>query len=213
MMVRVWCTITGSRAMADPPPYGQVLPYMQILDPTGDTSIEQQTLAARLSDLRGKNVWFCDNQGIRSEPGAPPDVNPLFSRWRERLLEDHGIKAHHACTDQFTSPYRHGREMFEKIAKEADVVINELACCGSGTSAVIHDAVRFEVEGVPTVSLITSNVEGFAKATMRRLGLNDLPYLMTSHRIHVFSLVSTLEEAHEDADRLYPQLVSALLPS
>ncbi len=184
---------------------------MQILDPTGDTSIEQKTLADRLAELNGKNVWFCDNQGVRTEASATPDINPLFQRWRERLVEDFGIKAHHACTDQFTSPYRHGKEMFEKIANEADVVINGLACCGSGTSAVIHDAARYELEGVPTVSLITSNVEGFAKATMRRLGLNDLPYLMTSHRIHVFSLVSTLEVAIEDADRLYPNVVKALL--
>jgi hypothetical protein len=183
---------------------------MQILDPTGESSIEQQKLAARLDDLRNKKVWFCDNQGVRVGQ-SDPDVNPLFARWRERLQEDFGIEAHHVCTDQFTAPYRHGRETFEKIAKEADAVINGLACCGSGTSAVIHDAVRYEVAGVPTVSLITGNVQGFARGTMKKLGLDGLPYLMTSHRIHVFSLVGTPEEAKADADRLYPGVVEALL--
>jgi hypothetical protein len=76
---------------------------------------------------------------------------------------------------------------------------------------VIHDAIRYEEKGVPTLSLITSNVEPYATATMKKLGLQNLRYIMTSHRIHVFSLVATLEEAEAEANRLYPAVVKALV--
>jgi hypothetical protein len=183
---------------------------MIVLDPTGESSIETHALAPRLDDLRGKTVWFCDNQG-EQWGRAEPDLNPILRRWRRKLEADLAIKSHHVNSEQFTAPYRHGRAKFDEIASSAHAVINGLACCGSGTSALFHDAVRYEQKGIPTVSVVTDSAEPFAKATMRKLGMPDLPYIVISHNIHMFAMVSTLAEAEAEADRLYPQVLRALV--
>ena len=183
---------------------------MVVLDPTGESSIETHSLAPRLADLRGKTVWFCDNQG-ETWGRKEPELNPVLRTWRRRLETEFGIKSHHVCTEQFTSPYRHGRAKFDEIVKSADAVINGLACCGSGTSALFHDAIRYEEKGIPTVSVVTDTAEPFGKAAMRKLGMPDLRYVVVSHNIHMFAMVSTLAEAEAAANQLYDQVVRALV--
>jgi hypothetical protein len=181
-----------------------------VLDPTGESSIETLALAPRLSDLHGKTVWFCDNQG-EQWGRTEPELNPILRTWRRRLEAELAIRSHHVCTEQFTSPYRHGREKFDHIVSTASAVINGLACCGSGTSALIHDAVRYEQKGIATVSVVTDTAEPFARAAMRKLGMADLKYIVVSHNIHMFAMVSTLAEAEAEAERLYPQVLRALV--
>jgi len=183
---------------------------MTILDPAGESSIEHVPSAPRLNDLRGKRIWFCDNQGDRTGR-TEPELNPLFRVWRRKLQHDHGIEAFGVCTDQFTSPYRHGRAKFDEVVKTADAIVNGLACCGSGTSALVHDAVEYERAGIPTISVVTDSAEPFARAAMRKLGLGALRYVVVSHNIHMFALVSTLEEAEAEAERLYPHIVDGLI--
>ncbi len=186
------------------------MPYITVLDPVAESTIVRQSLAPRLSAIAGKKIWFLDNQGQAWGEG-PPRMNPLFQRWQERLSSEYEIKWDYVCTQQFTSPFRHGKEKLEEIARGADAVINGLACCGSGTSAVIHDAVQYELRGVPSVSLVTDSVAGHAKASTMKLGMTDLPFLVVSHNVHMFSPVCTPEESIAAADALYPALVAALL--
>jgi hypothetical protein len=183
---------------------------MIVLDPTGESSIEAHTLAPRLAELRGKTIWFCDNQG-EQWGRTEAELNPILRTWRRKLEADFAIRSHYVCTEQFTSPYRHGREKFDEIVRTADAVINGLACCGSGTSALVHDAVRYEQKGIPTVSVVTDTAEPFGKAAMRKLGMPDLKYVVVSHNIHMFAMVSTLPEAEAEAARLYDQVVRALV--
>lgn len=184
--------------------------HLTVLDPVAESTIVRQSLAARLGTLAGKRIWFLDNQGQAWGQG-PPHMNPLFQRWQERLSREFEIKWDYVCTQQFTSPFRHGKDKLEDIARSADAVINGLACCGSGTSAVIHDAVQYELRGVPSVSLVTDSVAGHAKAATLKLGMADLPILVVSHNIHMFSPVAPPEECARAADALYPALVAALL--
>lgn len=183
---------------------------MLILDPTAESTIPKLTLAARRPTLKGKKIWFLDNQGQAWEKGEPR-MNPVFLRWAERLEADYGIRWEHVCTQQFTAPFRHGKDKFEQIAKDADVIINGLACCGSGTSAVIHDAIQYELRGIPTVSLVTDSVLGHAKAATMKLGMPGLPILTVSHNVHMFAPVCTPEESVAAADAIYAALAPALV--
>jgi hypothetical protein len=184
--------------------------HLTVLDPVAESTIVRQQLAPRLTIHAGNRIWFLDNQGQAWSEG-PPRMNPIFQVWQERLSREHEIKWDYVCTQQFTSPFRHGKEKLEEIARSADAVVNGLACCGSGTSAVIHDAVRYELRGVPSVSLVTDSVAGHAKAATMKLGMTDLPVLVVSHNIHMFSPVATPEECARAADALYPAMVAALL--
>ena len=182
---------------------------LTVLDPTAESTLPRHTPAPRLDSLQGKHVWFLDNQGQHWGRGVPKP-NPLFQRWQERLAADYGITSDYACTEQFTSPWRHGKDKLESVAAEADAVVNGLACCGSGTSAVVHDAIELEKRGVPTVSLMTDSVVGHAKLATLKLGM-DVPILVCSHNVHMFAPVATPEACAAAADALYPALVEALL--
>jgi hypothetical protein len=183
---------------------------LTVLEPTAESSIERVSPAARLSGLRGKRIWFLDNQG-ESWGKGPPVMNPLFRTWAERLEREHEVRVQFACTETFSAPFRHGKQRFEEVVASADAIINGLACCGSGTSAVIHDAVAYERRRVPTVSLVTDNVLPFASAASRKLGLPELKVLTVSHRVHAFAPLVPVEESQRVAHELYPAMVAALV--
>ncbi|MEO6953940.1 MAG: hypothetical protein ABI321_19215 [Polyangia bacterium] len=180
-----------------------------VLDPTAESTLPRHTPAQRLSSLKGKHVWFLDNQGQHWGQGTP-QMNPLFQRWQKRLQEEHGITSEYACTEQFTAPFRHGKAKLEEVAKSADAVINGLACCGSGTSAVVHDAIEYELRGVPTVTLVTDSVIGHAKLATRKLGM-DVQIVVCSHNVHMFAPVATPTECAAAADELYDAMVACLV--
>jgi hypothetical protein len=180
---------------------------MLILDPSAEYQIPKHTLAPRLTSLSGKRLWFLDSQG--QELGKR--MNPIYLRWAERLEADYGITWQFACTEQFVSPFRHGKAKFEEIAGSADAIIDGLACCGGGTSAVMHDSVEYEKRGIPTVSLVTDVTLHHARAAAIKLGLPDLHIVTVSHNIHVFAPVATPEECKRAADALYPDMVRALV--
>ena len=186
------------------------MPNLVVLDPAAESTIVRQQLATRLSALQGKHVWFLDNQGQSWGKGTPV-MNPIFRAWQARLEKEFDIKWSYACTEQFTAPFRHGKDKMDEVARDADVVINGLACCGSGTSAVIHDAVQLEKRGVPTVSLVTDSVVGHVRAATMKAGMLDLAVLSVSHNIHMFAPVATPAECIAAADVLYPALIDALV--
>ncbi len=183
---------------------------LTVLEPTAETSIEQVNPAPRLSSLQGKRVWFLDNQGEGWGKG-PAVMNPFFRTWAARLEREHGVRVQFACTENFSAPFRHGKAKFEEVVGSTDAVVNGLACCGSGTSAVVHDAVAYERRSIPTVSLITDNVLPFATAASRKLGLPQLKLLTVSHRLHAFAPLAPLEECQRVAEALYPAMAAALL--
>jgi len=183
---------------------------MLIVDPSAEYTVPRLTPAARLATLRGKRVWFLDNQGEHWGQGTPR-MNPIFRTWATLLERDHGITWQFACTEQFVSPFRHGKEKFEEVARTADAVINGLACCGGGTSAVIHDAIAYEQRGVPTVSLVTDSALHHAKAATLKLGMPALAILTVSHNVHMFAPVVGEEESARAAEAIYPDVVRALV--
>ena len=183
---------------------------LTFLDPSAEYAIPRLALAPRLADLRGKHVWFLDNQGEHWGKGVP-QMNPIFRQWKDRLERDYQITSEYVCTEQFTAPYRHGKEKFEQVAKTADAIINGLACCGSGTSAVVHDAIQYELRGIPTVSLITDSAVGHAKAATMKLGMPDLKILVVSHNVHMFAPVVTWPESQVAADEIYAGVAQSLV--
>jgi hypothetical protein len=186
------------------------MPSLTVLDPTAESTIPKLALAPRLDSLHGKHLWFLDNQGEHWGKGVP-QMNPIFRAWLVRLQKDYGVTHEYVCTEQFTSPFRHGKDKLEEIAKSADAVVNGLACCGSGTSAVIHDAIQYELRGVPTVSLVTDSVEHHAKAATMKLGMVGLPILHVSHNVHMFAPVVPYEQSVIAADAIYAGVAAALV--
>jgi hypothetical protein len=184
--------------------------FLQVLDPSAESAVPRLTPARRLSELRHQLIWFLDAQGEHWGKGVPI-MNPIFRTWKDRLEREFSIRSKYACTEQFTSPFRHGKQTFEQVAGEAAAVIGGLACCGSGTSALIHDAVAYEQRGIPTVSLVTESVVGHAKAATIKLGMPDLRMLSISHNVHMFAPVVTLEESQQAAEALYSALLQALV--
>ena len=183
---------------------------MQILDPVAEFTLPKLVGAPRLASLRGKRVWFLDHQGLAWGEG-PPRLNPIAQRWRERMEAEHGIVADYLCTQQFVSPYRHGKDRFEEVASSADAIVNGLACCGGGTSAAVHDAIQYELRSIPTVTLVTDSVDHHARAAMMKLGMNDLRLLVVSHNVYMFSPIATTEGCARVADELYDSLIASLV--
>jgi len=99
---------------------------LRVLDPAGEPAHPPSKLAPRPGTLEGKVVWLVDGHGD-SEQGKPV-MNRVFRAWKERLEKEHRLaEVHYVRTDNIATPFRHGKETFEKIVKTADVVINGVA--------------------------------------------------------------------------------------
>ena len=99
---------------------------MRILNPAGKPHQPPTRLAPRPSDLNGKVLWIVDGHG--DSEGGQPVMNKIFKGWRQRLEQEYDFAAvNYVRTDNIATPFRHGKEMFQKIVDEADVVINGVA--------------------------------------------------------------------------------------
>ena len=71
----------------------------------------------------------------------------------------------------------------------------------------MHDTVWFEIQGIPAVTIASSEFESAANTQAKALGMQDAPCVFVPHPIQD----ATDEEMREKADECLEKVVSALI--
>lgn len=74
-------------------------------------------------------------------------------------------------------------DIFERVLKEADLVITGAADCGSCTAYSVVDAIAFEKVGVPAVVVTTTKFRLIAETLSEQFGLKETRLLVLPHPI------------------------------
>lgn len=181
---------------------------LRVLDPAMESTIKPGKLAPRPKSLNGQVLWILDHGARTGEEAA--GMSRVFRVWREMLEKEYQFKAiHRLVANNVATPFRHGREKFEEIARTGGVVINGGAVSGSTTSCAVHDAIQLEKRGVATVTMVHDDLTSAARAGAATLGIADL-------RVVLIAQEADRQDAPEGvvrkaAQALYPQVVQALI--
>ena len=101
---------------------------LKVFDPSGEPAEPPNQLAPRVNSLAGRVVWILDGFGAFDGEHQGQTINKVFQAWKDRIEHEYEpAEIHYARTDNIGTPYRHGKETFERVIREADVVINGVA--------------------------------------------------------------------------------------
>ena len=93
-------------------------------------------------------------------------------------------------------------DIFEKIVKEADLVITGAADCGSCTAYSVVDAIELEKAGKPAVVVTTTKFRPIAETLSEQFGLKETRLLVLPHPIGGTGQATLFEWADQAVDRV-----------
>lgn len=93
-------------------------------------------------------------------------------------------------------------DIFERVLKEADLVITGAADCGSCTAYSVVDAIALEKAGVPAVVVTTTKFRPIAETLSEQFGLKETRLLVLPHPIGGTERDTLYEWADEGVERV-----------
>jgi hypothetical protein len=154
---------------------------VEVLDPVGEVTIEQRTLADRLGSLAGQRV------GYHHARGPYLTVVAFAEKMTELLTEKYGVREVvrlKSIVDRGASGWSDPRlpeitkRVYDEYATQVDCVIVGAAFCGGSTYWSLQAAAEFQDRGIPTVSLASNAFSDLALYTCRTRGYTELPMLI-----------------------------------
>ena len=100
-------------------------------------------------------------------------------------------------------------DVFERVLKEADLVITGAADCGSCTAYSVVDAIALEKAGVPAVVVTTTKFRPIAETLSEQFGLKETRLLVLPHPIGGTERERLFEWADAASDRLISLLTTS----
>lgn len=169
---------------------------IHVLDPTSDGPGASHALAAR-RDLRGTRG------GIRRQW---PNFDTFTARIERRLMQEHELQPILRVGGTFTERRDAKLEEWRTFTSQVQWAIVGLGACWGTSPWTVYDAIELEEKGIPTVSIVTDEFAGIAKATAAAEGWPALKMVIVPH---------PFEELKEDAvvtlaDASYVKIVDAL---
>lgn len=70
----------------------------------------------------------------------------------------------------------------------------------------MHDTVWFEIQGIPSVSVVSEEFDSAATTQAAALGMKDAPYVLVAHPIQD----ATDEEMRNKADAILDEVIAGL---
>lgn len=148
---------------------------MMVRIPTVKYVLRSTSYAPRPASLTGLRVGFLD--GWTDHRGG---MYPRMTRIKEVLEREYDI-AGTVWQPKHPSPGMSSplpMDMMDAFAAQVDVVVNGQGLCGSCTASTINDALTLETMGKPTVTIVQTRFQGFARTMAGEGGLPDLPMLI-----------------------------------
>jgi hypothetical protein len=176
---------------------------IEVLDPVGDVTIEERTVADRLDSLVGKRV------GYHHARGPYLQVLAFAEKLGELLTEKYGVSdvvRLKSIVDRGASGWSDPRlpeitrRVYDEYATEVDCVIVGAAFCGGSTYWSLQAAAEFQDRGIPTVSLTSNAFADLALYTCQTRGYSELPMLILPDDFESKKRdqMHSLAEAHAD---------------
>jgi len=176
---------------------------IEVLDPVGDVTIEQRTVAGRLDTLAGKRV------GYHHARGPYLTVLAFAEKLGELLTEKYGVSEIlrlKSIVDNGASGWSDPRlpeitkRVYDEYATQVDCVIVGAAFCGGSTYWSLQAACEFQDRGIPTVSLASNAFADLATYSCQTRGYATLPMLILPDDFETKrpAQMHSLAEAHVD---------------
>ena len=169
-----------------------------LVNPTNETRPERGTPPPRLGALSGSTIALLDI----SQPGGS-----IFLDHIEMLLmERYGVRLVLRREKPASGKAAPAELIAELIGAGSQAVIEALADGGSCTMCSVHDTVRLEKLGVPSVVVTTHEFITAARAQASALGRPDFDAVYVPHPIQD----QTLREIEAKADDAVSEIVARL---
>lgn len=143
----------------------------RLLDPRGDVSNEEHTLAARPDDLSGKTIGFLNN--------SKTNADVFLDELSIVLKEEYNVgNVEFRRKDNASIP---AGPIASTLHDRCDAVVNAYGDCGSCTSWCVYDSVELEQMGTPTATINSDEFVKLGQSETRALGLPGLPIVTVEH--------------------------------
>ncbi len=170
---------------------------IRILDPTSDGPGVVRAIAPRKGDLRGTRGGFRQQWA---------NFDKFMAHIEQRLMQEYELPAIARVSGTFTERRDEKLEKWRVFKSQVEWAVVGLGACWGTSPWTVYDAIELEEKGIPTVSVVTDEFNGLAKATAAAEGWPGLKMVVVPH---------FFEELKEDAivklaDAAYPKMVDAL---
>ena len=168
---------------------------VEVLNPSADLyGRAKSPLAPRVKSLDGKVVGLLWNAKARGDAALK--------------AAGAAIKERHPTADIrfYTGTIRFTRELRAQAIEECDVIIGCAADCGACTSWLIHDAIHFERNGLPTVTITSRGFERDAAATAAAFDMPGIRYVVVPRVYNALTVQQAEEQTRPIVDELIRHL-------
>lgn len=172
----------------------------RFLDPTSQSGASLKGLAPGLANLDGMRVGFRQQW-------------KQFDKFVDRL--EQLVKSHYrpqavARVDGTFSPRQGGKqERWLSFQKQVDCAVLGLGTCWGTAPWTVYDAVELEEQGIPTVSIITNEFSGLARAVAAARGYPSLNIVVVPHFFESLSDEAAAAVADESFGQVMGRIVQA----
>ena len=160
---------------------------------------ETTRLAASPKSLAGLRIAVLDN--------GKPNAGVVMTRAAETLAARVGAKVTLVTKkgprgESANAAIPCAPDIFERLLKEADLVLTGAADCGSCTAYSVVDAIALEKAGVPAVVVTTTKFKPIAETLAGQFGLPETRLLVLPHPIGGTERERLYEWADEGVERV-----------
>ena len=167
-----------------------------LLDPTNEAKPVRRQLATRPEKISG-NVALLD---ISKRQGN------IFLDKLEQAIEQRvsGINIKRYVKPTFSKPAP--ESLRQEIKENNNFVVVALADWGSCTSCSLHDIVWFEIQGLPSAAIASTEFADAAETQAKALGMANANCLFVNHPIQDASSIELARKADSVVDQVIQSL-------
>jgi hypothetical protein len=145
-----------------------------LIDPVGSVSSSGGSLATRQTSLDGKVMGIVDD-GLKG-------TDDLLAALADEIAKRFQLAGRREIIKpSMSSPLPD--DLYKAMLSEVDFVLVGVGICGSCSSCCVHDAVTFELDGVPAIAVVEDTFEVLAEFKRDQLGLAEFEPLIVDHPI------------------------------
>jgi hypothetical protein len=138
--------------------------YIRLPDPTGIVRTRKGKTAKRLDSLDGKVMGVIDD--------AMVNAHVLLDALAAEIEKNYTIKERVSIIKENWSASL-PREVYDDMRKRVDFVIVGVGVCGGCTAGSVEDGVQFELDGIPSVTVVEDLFQPLASAKKELMGLSE----------------------------------------
>jgi hypothetical protein len=138
--------------------------FIQLPDPTGVVRTRKGKMAKRLSSLDGKVMGVIDDAMVNAHVLLEAVASELQKRYniKERI---NIIKGNWSASLP--------QDIYADMREKVDFVIVGVGVCGGCTAGSVEDGVQFELDGIPSVTVVEDLFQPLAAAKKELMGLSE----------------------------------------